>query len=213
MMIPCAEEEDVIASRNSYLATMKKKGVKLDEANEDCTNFTLITTVNYFESHDMQNMCVVIVSVPSGLYLHTLVDIVTPSVAKDGMSLIVRCAWPAIVTDCSLINRGFSEELNPLTLSNMVHSINKGNLALKNKTGLTPDQGLGGISVVKLDFEVERKPVQIQPLMCMETNGVMLGVILRKLVVQTQIEEPLNKMRKLHKDQSIGRIYTPRVKY
>lgn len=191
----------------------KKKGTKLDETEESATNFTLIATVSYFDSHDMKQMCVVIISIPSGLFQHTLVDIVTPSVAKDGMSLIVRCAWPAIVTDCSIISRGFEEELNSLTLSNMVHAINKENLSLKAKTGLTPDQGLGGISVVKLNFEVERKAVLIQPLMCMDTNGVMLAVILRKLVVQTQIEEPLNKMRKLHRDHSIGRVHAPKVKY
>lgn len=215
LAIPCPETPDKKASKNSYLASLKKKGTKFDEPNEDCTNFKLINTVSYFESHDMQQMCVVILSVPSGLYLYTLEDIVTPSVAKDGMSLIIRCEWPGVVTDCSIISRGFAEELNPLTLSNMVHAINKENLSLKSKTGLKPDQKLGGISVVKLNFEVERKAVRIQPLMCMDTNGVMLAVILRKLVVQTEVEEPLNKMRKLHKDQSMGRAsaFTPREKF
>lgn len=162
----------------------------------------------------MKEMCVVCLSVPSGLYQDSLVDIVTPSVSKDGMSLIVRCEWPAIMSDCCLIKEGFAQELHNLTLNNMVHSINKENLALKVKVGLKPDQKLGGISVVKLNFEVERRAVLIQPLICMDTNGVLLGVVLRKLVVLTETEEPMNKVLKIYKNQNSRRVsYTPREKF
>lgn len=214
MGIPCEAEEDKKPKRNSYLASIKTNGIKLDETNEDITNFKLISTTCYFESHDMLDMCLVCISVPSGLYVNTLVGIVTPSVSQDGMSLLVRCEWPAIMCDCSLLTMGFGDELESLTLSNMVHAHNKENLSLKQKVGMKSEQELGGLSVVKLKFEVERKPLRIQPLMCTETDGVMLAVILRKHVVQLAGDEPLAKMRKIDKPRySRCTDYQPKMKF
>jgi len=172
------------------------------------TNFKFMSWVSYWECQHMDQHCTVAVSVPSGLYQDSLDGKMVPYVAPDGMSLFLKCEWPEMLYDCDLMGQGFSNDLSPITLGNMVHASKKEVLGLKKNLGVLKHHTLAGLCQVPLKFEVERKPLFIVPMQCAETDGVALYVILRKHVTETEDTGPIEQVRKIAKKSAYRRYDT-----
>jgi hypothetical protein len=211
MGIPCATPQAKAKkpSRNSYLAN-SNNNIAPDAAACETgvignTNFKFMSWVSYWECQQMDQHCTVAISVPSGLYQDSLAGKMVPYVAPDGMSLFLKCEWPEMLYDCDLMGQGFSNDLSPITLGNMVHASKKTVLGLKKSLGVLKHHSLGGLCQVALKFEVERKPLFIVPMQCADTDGVALYVILRKHVTETEDTGDIMQIRKIAKKETYGR--------
>lgn len=161
------------------------------------TNFNLMHWVSYWECIEVGHHCTVAVSVPSGVFQDSIQGIMIPAVSADGMSLRIKCEWPLVLYNMELLREGFKSEMRGLSLANMVHASNKVALDLRKDNGLDKHHRIGGYCHVVLNIEVERKPVMVVPVECLETNGVVLYIILKKHVTGSADASPHRAVKKI----------------
>lgn len=194
-------------TRDSYHENTKNgeaEGGLIGASTAGTTNFNLMHWVSYWEDIKVGHHCTVAVSVPSGLFQDSIQGIMTPAVASDGMSLRIKCEWPSVLYNMDLLRAGFTSELSGLSLANMVHASNKVCLDLREQIGVDTHQRIGGYCHVVLNHEVERKPVMVVPVECVETNGVVLYIILKKHITGKAKASPHRKVKKIDLSNNVA---------